>query len=315
MVQITDALLSAERALAHVRAAAYNDATIAQRERDAEAAKKAAESTERHLRAAERLWLLEQTPTARELDVLGQGGVNPFTGALIGSSPSPSAGAEKRANAPPTVNLEAMELYRTRSAQIAEEVTASWTSAASSISSAMTSAFLALARGAASLGDVMVSMAGMVLQMLSQIATQKVVQAILAHNLERPVKVADVVSAAGVAGANAATSAAFAGPVAAAAAAATTAAAVMESMMPLATAARGFDVPAGATPWTMLHPREMVLPADIAQPLREWARSGGSRGTSIVIQAMDARSVERSLRDNERGLGRVLRDMQRHGRL
>lgn len=61
----------------------------------------------------------------------------------------------------------------------------------------------------------------------------------------------------------------FIGPVAAPAAAAVALSTVLGFLSFIASAEGGYDVPPGLRPLTMLHPKEMVLPADIAQPLRE----------------------------------------------
>ena len=67
----------------------------------------------------------------------------------------------------------------------------------------------------------------------------------------------------------------------------------------VASAAGGFDIPAGANPVTQLHAREMVLPASLAEPLRDSLAGGGMGGgrVSFHIQAMDGASVERYLRN------------------
>lgn len=51
----------------------------------------------------------------------------------------------------------------------------------------------------------------------------------------------------------------------------------------VAAAERGFDVPAGVTPLTLLHPREMVLPAGIADQVRD-AAGGGGRAASFTLK-------------------------------
>ena len=65
----------------------------------------------------------------------------------------------------------------------------------------------------------------------------------------------------------------------------------------MAFAERGYDVPAGVNPVTQLHQKEMVLPADIAEPLRKNIGSGrglGGRGDTH-IHALDTRGVTRAL--------------------
>ncbi|MEX8520075.1 MAG: phage tail tape measure protein [Leptothrix sp. (in: b-proteobacteria)] len=50
----------------------------------------------------------------------------------------------------------------------------------------------------------------------------------------------------------------------------------------VASAAGGFDIPGGLNPLTQLHEREMVLPAHIADPLRQQLASGGMGGGGDV---------------------------------
>lgn len=49
-------------------------------------------------------------------------------------------------------------------------------------------------------------------------------------------------------------------------------------------AAGGFDIPAGLNPMTQLHAEEMVLPANIANPLRESLSNGGMGGSAPPIE-------------------------------
>lgn len=62
-----------------------------------------------------------------------------------------------------------------------------------------------------------------------------------------------------------------------------------------ASAAGGFDIPPGLNPVTQLHAREMVLPASIAEPLRQSIEGGGGvgGGNSFHFHAIDGASVKR----------------------
>lgn len=77
-------------------------------------------------------------------------------------------------------------------------------------------------------------------------------------------------------------------------------------------AARGWDIPAGLNPVTRLHEREMVLPADIADPLRQSLGTGSVGGPSIMVHvtAMDSRDVVRALKQGG-ALNTALRDAYR----
>lgn len=79
-------------------------------------------------------------------------------------------------------------------------------------------------------------------------------------------------------------------------------------------AAGGFDIPAGLNPITQLHQSEMVLPAHIADPLRQSLAGGGGLGgdTHLHVHAVDAASVERLFRDNGHLLARELRRQVRN---
>ena len=62
----------------------------------------------------------------------------------------------------------------------------------------------------------------------------------------------------------------------------------------VASAEGGYDIPAGISPMTQLHEKEMVLPAHIATPLRESIAGGGvgsSAPMSFTVNAIDSRGV------------------------
>ncbi|MBU3609095.1 hypothetical protein ICN32_00795 [Polynucleobacter wuianus] len=104
----------------------------------------------------------------------------------------------------------------------------------------------------------------------------------------------------------------FIGPGLAAAAFAGTMALVLGAKS-LFSASGGFDVPAGANPLTQLHANEMVLPAHIANPLRDSLSGGGVGGdTHLHVHAVDSQSVERLFRDNGHLLAREMRRQARN---
>jgi hypothetical protein len=80
-------------------------------------------------------------------------------------------------------------------------------------------------------------------------------------------------------------------------------------------AAGGYDIPAGVSPLTQLHEREMVLPARIAEPLRESLDSGGGLGgaVNVTISAMDGASVQRVIESP--AFAAAMREARRNGRL
>lgn len=102
------------------------------------------------------------------------------------------------------------------------------------------------------------------------------------------------------------------GPAMATAAYAQTMSMVMAGLS-VASASGGFDIPAGVNPMTQLHQEEMVLPADIAKPLRQNLGGGGLGGdTHLHVHAVDAASVERLFRDNGHILAREMRRQVRN---
>lgn len=89
----------------------------------------------------------------------------------------------------------------------------------------------------------------------------------------------------------------FIGPALAVAAAA----AMMALIMGFAgqTAAQGYDIPAGINPVVQTHAEEMILPAHLANAVRGMT-SGGGRGGTVIIKAMDSKDVARVLKSNNR---------------
>lgn len=81
-------------------------------------------------------------------------------------------------------------------------------------------------------------------------------------------------------------------------------------------AANGYDIPAGLNPLTQLHEREMVLPQEQADVIRNMAGGGGGgQPIQVNITAMDSRDVKRFLLDNKSAVADALksavRDFQR----
>lgn len=98
--------------------------------------------------------------------------------------------------------------------------------------------------------------------------------------------------------------------------AAMAAAAAAFAPMAMASAAGGYDIPAGVNPLTQLHQSEMVLPANIAQPLREAIVGGssfGGAGGSVHIHARNDDDVVRvgDMKKLLRQMGRNFVDVKR----
>jgi len=64
----------------------------------------------------------------------------------------------------------------------------------------------------------------------------------------------------------------------------------------------------------MIHKNEMVLPASIAEPVRQMAAAGGGGGHPVIIQAMDAPSVLALFRRHQGSLVSVMGEAMRNGR-
>ncbi len=121
---------------------------------------------------------------------------------------------------------------------------------------------------------------------------------------------------AGVAAAN--TMAALSGiPIVGPALAAATAPVMFSETLAYSVAEGGFDVPPGVNPMTQLHPREMVLPADIAGGMRQMIASGGggAGSTSVTqnIHAIDSRSFLDIVDSNHQGIAQAVAKARRGG--
>ena len=64
----------------------------------------------------------------------------------------------------------------------------------------------------------------------------------------------------------------------------------------------------------MIHKNEMVLPASIAEPVRQMAAAGGGGGQTVHIHAMDAPSVQALFRRHQGSLMSVIGEAMRNGR-
>jgi hypothetical protein len=86
----------------------------------------------------------------------------------------------------------------------------------------------------------------------------------------------------------------------------------------LSSASGGYDIGA-ENPITQLHAREMVLPAHIADPLRESLANGGPGGGGdtyqVTVQAVDAAGFERVLQNNEAAVVKFVSQAHKKNRL
>jgi hypothetical protein len=139
---------------------------------------------------------------------------------------------------------------------------------------------------------------------------------VAAHEAETPIKAAEAVGLVNMAAIGSFASQAgipVVGPALGAAAMASTYA-TLTPLIPLASASGGFDIPDGVNPLTQLHTKEMVLPAHIADPLRENLKNGsmGGGGMTVNITAMDAKGVKAFMMDNQDALMAAMKKANRN---
>jgi hypothetical protein len=80
----------------------------------------------------------------------------------------------------------------------------------------------------------------------------------------------------------------------------------------MASAEKGWDVDQGGL--TMIHPREMVLPAPIAEGVRGMTQGGGRQGnvSNFYITAMDGKDVQRVLTRHSAAVGKSIKILHRN---
>ena len=77
----------------------------------------------------------------------------------------------------------------------------------------------------------------------------------------------------------------------------------------ISSAEGGYDVPAGVNPMTQLHQREMVLPAPLADRVRDMSDSGGA--VNFHVYANDTQSVAQFFKNNGHHIVKSLRQQHR----
>jgi hypothetical protein len=177
--------------------------------------------------------------------------------------------------------------------------------------------------GTESLGQAMADLAtGMleaVLGALEQIAAEWVTQKALEVILGKAAAASNAQGNIAVAATGAAASQAaipIVGPALALGAASAMIGALEGMALPLLSARGGFDIGAGVNPIVQLHEKEMVLPARIAEPLRQQLSGGGGRDGGVHLHihgdVYDAGGVE-ALPSNPKFL-RGMREARRNGK-
>jgi hypothetical protein len=163
-----------------------------------------------------------------------------------------------------------------------------WRQIGDAISGAFSTAIKGVIMGTQTLTQAMRNMAQSVLLALLDMGVkwiaQQIVNAAIGKAIDKTTKASQINNAAALAAANsfAATAAIpVVGPLLAPEAAAAAFAATESWQGALLAAAQGFDVPAGMNPLTQLHAKEMVLPAELAEGVRDMVSAGGGGGQAV----------------------------------
>lgn len=103
------------------------------------------------------------------------------------------------------------------------------------------------------------------------------------------------------------------GPFIAPAAAVAAAGTVGSFVSHIASAEGGYDIPAGLNPMTQLHEKEMVLPSEQADTIRNMAKNGGGSGSvNVTIHAIDAAGVKKLFMDHGSALIESIKNQNRN---
>jgi hypothetical protein len=194
-----------------------------------------------------------------------------------------------------------------------------WHQIGDAISGAFSTAIKGVILGTQSLTQAMRNMAQNVLLALLDMGVrwvaQQIINAAIGKAIDKQAKASEINNAAALAAANAFASIAaipIVGPFLAPEAAAVAASPTEAWQGALVAAAGGFDVPAGLNPMTQLHPKEMVLPAELAEGVRDTIAGGGGGGdVHLHVHAMDTKGVREYLLNNSHVLAPALRDLVR----
>jgi phenylpyruvate tautomerase PptA (4-oxalocrotonate tautomerase family) len=199
-----------------------------------------------------------------------------------------------------------------------------WNEIGDAITGAFSTAVKGVIMGTQSIGQAFRNMGQSVLLSLADMAVKAVAEAIKNAIIGRAVAkakgVSEITSNAAVAASAAAASVAAIpvyGWALAPEVAATTFADTIAWTGALASAFSGFDVPVGVNPMTQLHQEEMVLPENIANPLRDAIAAGSLSGGDVYhinVKAWDGKSVIDSRRQIVAALRAAKRDFAYSGK-
>jgi hypothetical protein len=77
----------------------------------------------------------------------------------------------------------------------------------------------------------------------------------------------------------------------------------------------GFDIPSGLNPVTQLHQREMVLPQELADRVRNLTGDGGATHVHLHVHAIDGQSAHDFLMKNQDAVAKTMTSLVRKGKL
>lgn len=180
-----------------------------------------------------------------------------------------------------------------------------WQGLASSIGNAFGNVVTGIITRTMTMGQAVRSLFQGLLASVAQFLAQMIAKKVAAFAVEKGLAMMGIGLNAAEAGSGAAKSVAsipYVGPVLALAAMATVFGAVM-GMKGKASAKGGFDIPGGMNPLTQLHEREMVLPAEHADTIRNMSGSGGD---TIVIATQGGDFIHKN------DLGALLKKINRN---
>ena len=222
---------------------------------------------------------------------------------------------QKRLNAIEQIKIQHDAKMQELSIQAANAEAGPWNRVSSSIGSGFDSAIKGMLKGTLTLSQAFMAMGQSILSSMVDVFGKIAAQWLMTQAMQLlgigTTKATTISAAASEAGANAvATTAAAPWPIN------MTAPAVGAEMAAAAlsfSAAGGFDIPANVNPVTQLHAREMVLPAHIADPLRDSLAGGGQGGdTHVHIHTPDPRAMSRWIDSNRGAFLGMLRGANRN---
>ena len=193
-----------------------------------------------------------------------------------------------------------------------------WKGITDSITGSLATVIKGVANGTMTMGKAIKTLFASVLDTvigtLAQIAAQWIMRTIMQAVLGKTAALSNVAANAAVAG-----SAAFAataaipiiGPGLAPAAGMAAYSGALAFGATIPAAAKGMDIPAGVNPLTQLHEKEMVLPANIAQPLRDNLNDGGGIGSGVSVTYND-HSGRLTDSDIRRNAGKIAKAVKEH---